>query len=266
MGGFRAKGPPEWASQPCRLASVETHTAEGIQQTVHIDKQPAYVLGREAGAVDVVLSEPSTSREHAAIVHHADGRLFLIDLASSHGTMLDGRPVPKNKPVELKNGSKLRFGNNPAATHIVRCEASGEKRRSREDAETPEYKRQNSSGSGGIVRASHLLVKHRNVRRPSSWKEPTVTRSPEEALAMVKTFREQLISSSDEQQLADNFARLASTESHCSSAKRGGDLGPFGPGQMQAAFDEGTRALQIGELSQPVSSDSGWHLILRTAV
>lgn len=23
MGGFRAKGPPEWASQPCRLASVE---------------------------------------------------------------------------------------------------------------------------------------------------------------------------------------------------------------------------------------------------
>ncbi len=32
--------------------------------------------------MDVVLSEPTTSREHAAIVHHADGRLFLIDLAS----------------------------------------------------------------------------------------------------------------------------------------------------------------------------------------
>ena len=41
----------------------------------------------------------SFSREHAAIVHHTDGRLFLIDLASSHGTKLDGRPVPKNKPV-----------------------------------------------------------------------------------------------------------------------------------------------------------------------
>ncbi len=27
------------------------------------------------------------------------------------------------------------------------------------------------------VRASHLLVKHRDVRRPSSWKEPTVTRT-----------------------------------------------------------------------------------------
>ena len=27
------------------------------------------------------------------------------------------------------------------------------------------------------VRASHLLVKHRDSRRPSSWKEPAVTRT-----------------------------------------------------------------------------------------
>ena len=39
------------------------------------------------------------------------------------------------------------------------------------------------------VRASHLLVKHRDSRRPSSWKEATVTRSPEEALAMVQQVR-----------------------------------------------------------------------------
>ena len=64
------------------------------------------------------------------------------------------------------------------ALHL-QCETiAGEKRRSREDAGTPEYKRQNSSGTSGVVRASHLLVKHRNVRRPSSWKEHTVTRSP----------------------------------------------------------------------------------------
>ena len=36
---------------------------------------------------------------------------------------------------------------------------------------------QMSSQSQGKVRASHLLVKHRDSRRPSSWKEPTVTRS-----------------------------------------------------------------------------------------
>lgn len=41
-------------------------------------------------------------------------------------------------------------------------------------------------GMSAQVRASHLLVKHRDSRRPSSWKEATVTRSPEEALAMVQ--------------------------------------------------------------------------------
>lgn len=37
------------------------------------------------------------------------------------------------------------------------------------------------------VQASHLLVKHRESRRPSSWKEKTITRSKEEALEMIKS-------------------------------------------------------------------------------
>jgi FHA domain len=49
---------------------------------VPIDKQPAYVLGRQPDAVDISLDEPSASRQHAALVHHEDGRLFLIDLGS----------------------------------------------------------------------------------------------------------------------------------------------------------------------------------------
>ena len=76
------------------------------------------------------------------------------------------------------------------------------------------------------MQASHLLVKHANVRRPSSWKEETVTRSPEEALKLIERFREQL-AAGDPGTLPQRFAELASKESHCSSAKRGGDLGPF---------------------------------------
>lgn len=33
-----------------------------------------------------------------------------------------------------------------------------------------------------------------------------------------------------------SFSELASQESDCSSAKKGGDLGPFGRGQMQSEF------------------------------
>lgn len=38
----------------------------------------------------------------------------------------------------------------------------------------------------------------------------------------------------------------------------------FRPGMMQAAFEEATFALKTGELSEPVFTDSGVHLILRT--
>ncbi len=43
----------------------------------------------------------------------------------THGTMLDGQPVPKNKPVQVNDGARLTFGNAPATTHLVRCESTG---------------------------------------------------------------------------------------------------------------------------------------------
>ena len=76
------------------------------------------------------------------------------------------------------------------------------------------------------------------------------------------------------------FEELASQFSDCSSAKRGGDLGPFGRGQMQRPFEEVSNfwelgriliiiqaafALKIGEMSGVVDTDSGVHIILRTA-
>jgi peptidyl-prolyl cis-trans isomerase NIMA-interacting 1 len=80
--------------------------------------------------------------------------------------------------------------------------------------------------ASGVMRASHILVKHKDVRNPKSWKEDVVVRSPEEALKMIETFREEL-ASGDPSTLAERFADKASVESHCSSAKRGGDLGEF---------------------------------------
>lgn len=57
---------------------------------------------------------------------------------------------------------------------------------------------------------------------------------------------------------------LASKYSDCSSAKRGGDLGSFKKGAMQKPFEEASFALKVGELSEPVFTDSGVHIILRT--
>ena len=61
------------------------------------------------------------------------------------------------------------------------------------------------------------------------------------------------------------FADLSSTESDCSSAHKQGDLGFFGRNQMQKPFEEAAFKLEIGEMSEPVYTDSGIHIILRTA-
>ncbi len=61
------------------------------------------------------------------------------------------------------------------------------------------------------------------------------------------------------------FEELAQEHSDCSSHSRGGDLGPFGRGQMQKPFEEASFALKVGEMSDIVDTDSGVHIILRTA-
>ena len=62
----------------------------------------------------------------------------------------------------------------------------------------------------------------------------------------------------------ESFAQLASLHSKCPSGQRGGDLGYFGRGQMVQPFEEATYALSVGEISQPVQTQFGWHLIHRT--
>ncbi|MCI0329345.1 MAG: peptidylprolyl isomerase [candidate division Zixibacteria bacterium] len=58
------------------------------------------------------------------------------------------------------------------------------------------------------------------------------------------------------------FAALARLYSDDPTAlQNGGDLGWFGRGQMVAAFDSAAFAMKPGELSQPVRTSFGWHLI-----
>jgi NIMA-interacting peptidyl-prolyl cis-trans isomerase 1 len=66
-------------------------------------------------------------------------------------------------------------------------------------------------------------------------------------------------------ELRATFEELAKTESDCSSAKRGGDLGFFGRKKMQPAFEKASFGLRVGELSDVVDTSSGVHVILRLA-
>lgn len=59
------------------------------------------------------------------------------------------------------------------------------------------------------------------------------------------------------------FQEIALEESDCGSHERGGDLGLFGRGQMQKPFEDASFALQVGQISELVDTDSGIHIILR---
>mmetsp|Transcript_20739 Transcript_20739/g.60608 ORF Transcript_20739/g.60608 Transcript_20739/m.60608 type:complete len:113 (-) Transcript_20739:322-660(-) len=104
----------------------------------------------------------------------------------------------------------------------------------------------------------HLLLKHTGSRNPVSRRTgKAITISKEQALEELDGFKAKIT--------PENFQELAAERSDCGSFREGGDLGMFGRGMMQAPFEEAAFALEVGQISDVVDSDSGVHLILRYA-
>lgn len=83
------------------------------------------------------------------------------------------------------------------------------------------------------IRASHILVE-----------------AKESAQAIVAEVRS-----------GGDFAEVARRESTGPSASAGGDLGFFEKGQMVPTFAEAAFALEVNEVSDPVQTQFGWHII-----
>ena len=101
------------------------------------------------------------------------------------------------------------------------------------------------------VRASHILLMYAGSARSSA------TRSKEEAASEIAALKSRIEGGED-------FAAIAKDVSDCPSGQQGGDLGSFGRGQMVPEFEDATFAMEIGETSDIVETDFGYHLIQRT--
>ena len=84
------------------------------------------------------------------------------------------------------------------------------------------------------VRASHILVK-----------------TEEEA----NEIKEKIISGKT------SFAEAAAMASLCPSGANGGDLGFFTKGQMVKPFEDACFSMELNEISNPIQTQFGWHLI-----
>lgn len=60
-----------------------------------------------------------------------------------------------------------------------------------------------------------------------------------------------------------DFEQLAREYSICPSAANGGDLGFFGRGKMVSEFEDAAFVLKINEISDPIQTQFGWHIIQR---
>lgn len=60
-----------------------------------------------------------------------------------------------------------------------------------------------------------------------------------------------------------SFEELAMKFSKCPSSRRGGDLGEFAKGRMVPEFEKAAFGLEVGQVSGPVRTQFGCHLIQR---
>jgi peptidyl-prolyl cis-trans isomerase C len=99
------------------------------------------------------------------------------------------------------------------------------------------------------IRASHILITYKT-------NDPNV--DPNEAKAKARAEAESLL-----KQLKNgaDFATLAKKYSSCPSAPRGGDLGFFPRGKTTPAFEKAAFALKVGQLSDVVETEYGFHII-----
>ena len=94
------------------------------------------------------------------------------------------------------------------------------------------------------TRARHILIK------------TTAVMPAELAKQRLDQVRERISSGQD------SFSDLAKRFSNDSSAPQGGALGWLNPGETVPQFENAMKALKIGEVSQPVQTVFGWHLIV----
>ncbi len=79
--------------------------------------------------------------------------------------------------------------------------------------------------------------------------------------SLARAIRDQILAEPKKKQ-DDVFARLARMHStDKSNAKDGGDLGYSSPGDFVAPFEDALNELEIGDVSKPVKTEFGWHVI-----
>jgi peptidyl-prolyl cis-trans isomerase C len=101
--------------------------------------------------------------------------------------------------------------------------------------------------------ARHILIRVKGAPMPPVPGKPEL--SDDEAKAKAEALRKRIVAGED-------FAKIAKDESDdTSSGEKGGDLGEFKKGMMVPPFETAAFALKPGDISEPVVTPFGYHII-----
>lgn len=104
-----------------------------------------------------------------------------------------------------------------------------------------------------VLKARHILIRVKGAPMQAMAGKPELT--DEEALAKAQGIRKRI-------EAGEDFAALAKAESDDSgSGANGGDLGEFRRGMMVPPFEQAAFAAKVGEVTEPVKSPFGYHII-----
>jgi hypothetical protein len=122
-----------------------------------------------------------------------------------------------------------------------------------DEADARKYYDEHATKEYELVTARHILIRAKGSQVPLKPGAKELTE--EEALAKANDLRKRILAGED-------FATLAKAESDdAGTAASGGLLSAFPRGRMQPSFDEAAFKLKPGELSDPVKTPYGYHII-----
>lgn len=107
--------------------------------------------------------------------------------------------------------------------------------------------------NGTLLSGAHILIAYAGASRAKQ----SVTRTKAQARKLARKLAAMAAKK------PASFAALAKKHSDGPSASRGGDLGSWRKGQMVPSFDAAVVQLRVGQVSSPVETPFGYHVILR---
>jgi parvulin-like peptidyl-prolyl isomerase len=107
-------------------------------------------------------------------------------------------------------------------------------------------------------RVAEAIITDLPAEEERLWARHILFRDEENGEQLAKDFLGQIEAGEEFSVVAEEFSKAATEEE---SGVVYEDLGWFGSGDMVEPFDNAARELQIGEISQPVETSFGWHVI-----